>query len=166
MKRLFIVRHAKSSWKDPELDDFDRPLNKRGKRDLPDMADRFAISAYLPDLLISSSAKRALVTAKAYAKALGIQENDIVRDKSHYLASSNELIDLIQHFDNEADCIMMFGHNPGLTDLINDLSDFQLDNLPTCGICGIAFNISSWTDVRKGKGKKFYYDFPKSRNEY
>lgn len=163
MKRLFIVRHAKSSWKYPELDDFDRPLNKRGRRDLPDMADRFAISEYLPDLLISSPAKRALVTAKGYAKALGINESNIERDKNHYLASSQGLIELIQNFDDKADCVMIFGHNPGLTDLINDLSDFRLDNLPTCGICGIAFNFSSWTDVSKAQGKKFYYDFPKSR---
>jgi len=163
LKKLFIVRHAKSSWEYPELSDFDRPLNDRGKRDLPDMADRFAQTHFQPDLLVSSPANRALTTASGHADALGLKPHKIVQDQRHYHASSNDLISLIQNFEDRYECVMIFGHNPGLTYLINDLSGFDLDNLPTCAICGIELNVSSWSDLSNGSGRKFYYDFPKSR---
>lgn len=162
MKRLLIVRHAKSSWDNPHLSDFERPLNNRGKKDAPDMAKRFFKARIQPQQLISSPANRALTTAKEFAKQLGFAKEEIHEDENHYHASSGELRSLIRDFDDEFDCIMIFGHNPGLTYLINELSDFRLDNLPTCGICGIEFPIESWSQVKKGSGKKFYYDFPKS----
>lgn len=126
------------------------------------MAQRFAETGIRPQQIISSPANRALTTAKGFASQLGFSAQDIVEDEDHYHASSGELRSLIRNFDDEFDCIMIFGHNPGLTYLINELSDFRLDNLPTCGICGIDFPIDSWSQVKKGSGKKFHYDFPKS----
>lgn len=126
------------------------------------MARRFWETGIQPQQLVSSPANRALTTAQGFAAQLGFSKNDIVEDEDHYHASSSALKTSIRHFDDEYDCIMIFGHNPGLTYLINELSDFSLDNLPTCGVCGIEFNVDSWSQVKSGTGRKFYYDFPKS----
>ncbi|HEY9117087.1 MAG TPA: histidine phosphatase family protein [Roseivirga sp.] len=163
MKRLLIVRHAKSSWEFSQLSDFERPLNARGVQDVPDMAQRFQSLGIIPDLIISSPANRALTTAQGFAQILGVSSKEIVLDEDHYHASSDTLRSLIREFPNEHECIMIFGHNPGLTYLINELSDLKLDNLPTCGVCGIEFQIDNWKVVKKGSGRKFYYDFPKNK---
>ena len=163
MKRLLIARHAKSSWDFPELSDFERPLNHRGEKDVPDMATRIKKLGLKPELMISSPANRAITTARGFASVLGYPESHIVEDKQHYHASSQELRQLIRNFSDNYGVIMLFGHNPGLTYLINELSDFRLDNLPTCGICGIDFFIDSWSQAKRGTGKKFYYDFPKNK---
>lgn len=163
MKRLLIVRHAKSSWEFSQLSDFERPLNSRGEQDVPDMAQRFQRSGIRPDLIITSPANRALTTAQGFAQTLSIPKEAIVLDEDHYHGSSDTLRTLIRASPDEHDCIMIFGHNPGLTFLINELSDLRLDNLPTCGVCGIEFQLNRWKDVKKGTGKKFYYDFPKNK---
>lgn len=163
MKRLLIVRHAKSSWDFPHLSDYERPLNDRGRRDVPDMARRLASTDIHPQLIISSPANRAITTAMGFASQLGFTKSDIIQDEAHYHASSNTLLRLTRAFDDQYDSIMIFGHNPGLTYLINELSDFQLDNLPTCAICGIEFSVQSWREVSRGSGHKFFYDFPKSK---
>jgi phosphohistidine phosphatase len=162
MKTLYIVRHAKSSWKDSALSDFDRPLNKRGKRDVPDMGARLKALNILPDILISSPANRALTAAKGIAEQIGYPFTRIVEEDGLYHASSRSIIQLIANTDNKRDSLMIFGHNPGFTYLINELSDFYLNNLPTTGICGIEFPIDSWKALLNQKGKKVFYDFPKS----
>ncbi|OEK03846.1 hypothetical protein BFP97_12110 [Roseivirga sp. 4D4] len=163
MKRLFIVRHAKSSWNSPYLSDFDRPLNKRGKRDLPDMANRFLEMGYPVDLIVASPAKRAWVTAKRFAKALDISNDNFLDDERFYHASTSILMEVISNIDDSVNNLMIFGHNPGLTSLIGKLSDFNLYNLPTCAVCGIEFPFDSWREIQNHQGEKFYYDFPKSR---
>lgn len=162
MKTLFIVRHAKSSWKDASLSDFDRPLNKRGKRDVPDMGKRLKTKNILPDLLVSSPANRALTAAKGIAEEIGYPLKSIVEEEGLYHAGSRSIIQLIENTDDKHDSLMIFGHNPGFTYLVNDLSDFYLDNLPTCAVCGIKFDINSWKSLNVKKGKKIFYDFPKS----
>ena len=130
MKRLLIVRHAKSSWDFPHLSDFERPLNNRGKRDVPDMARRFWETAIEPQQLISSPATRALTTAHGFADQLGIKQENVIEDERYYHASSRELQSLIHQVNDDLDCIMIFGHNPGLTDLINDLSGVHISSKP------------------------------------
>ncbi len=163
MKRLFIVRHAKSSWDSPYLSDFDRPLNNRGKRDLLDMANRFSDTDYHVDYIISSPAERAWNTAKGFAKTLNIADENFIDDERFYHANTSTMKEIVSVVDNAHDTIMVFGHNPGLTSLITSLSDFNLYNLPTCAICGIEFAFDSWEEIMTTKGKKVYYDFPKSR---
>lgn len=164
MKRLFIVRHAKSSWNYPHLTDFQRPLNNRGERDLPDMANRFASSGFeKPDLLISSPAVRALTTAHGHADVLTISQDQIKLEEHFYHASTSTIKTILSKVSDNIQTLMIFGHNPGLTYLINELSDFYLYNLPTCAICGIEFSFENWSDILSVKGRKFYYDFPKSR---
>lgn len=162
MKRLFIVRHAKSSWDFPHLSDFERPLNGRGTRDLPDMASRFESTGYSVDQLVSSPAVRAFSTAKGFAAKLGFSKEEILQESQLYHAGVASLKTVISKAGNQHDSVMIFGHNPGLTYLINELCDLYLDNLPTCAVCGIEFEIDSWSQLNSTKGRKFYYDFPKS----
>lgn len=162
MKRILIIRHAKSSWDYPELSDFERPLNKRGKRDLPDMSHRLRNQNFTIDLFLSSPAKRAMATAIGHASAYEVQASQIVQDKRLYHASSREIQNIIAETKNSIQSLAIFGHNPGLTDLINDLSHFDLWNLPTCGICVIDLAIDSWSESLNKKGRKVYYDYPKS----
>ncbi len=163
MKTLYIVRHAKSSWDYPHLSDFDRPLNKRGKRDVPDMGERLSKAGILPSLIVSSPANRAINAAKGIAEKIGYPLNKIIEDQNIYHAGTGNLKRIIAGTPNQYDSLMIFGHNPGFTWLINDLCDFYLDNLPTCAICGIEFDISSWSDIKNQKGRKVFYDYPKSR---
>ena len=162
MKRLFIVRHAKSSWDDPYLRDFDRPLNGRGKRNVPDMGKRLADLSVRPDLIISSPANRALTTAKGIAKAIGYEKSAIQEEASLYHASTQVIKEVISQTPDQVQTLMIFGHNPGFTSLIGALSDFNIWNLPTCAVCGIEFDFNAWSEVLHSSGQKFYYDFPKS----
>ncbi|AWB68390.1 phosphohistidine phosphatase [Saccharobesus litoralis] len=158
MKTLYILRHAKSSWADPNLDDFSRPLNKRGLRNLPDIATRLVNNCWQPDKIISSSANRALTTAKAVANKMTIE--NIQQDDGLYMCSADYILSLIQQ-QQDISSLMIVGHNPLWTDLINLLTHFGLDNLPTGGTAKIEFNINKWSLVNWGTGKVTGLDFPK-----
>ena len=111
MKKLYLVRHAKSSWKDPSLDDIDRPLNKRGKRDAPFMGKLLRKEGVKPDLIITSPAKRAFFTAKTIANEIDYSKKDIVKSNLVYLTSTNELLEVINDISQEVKTAMLFGHN-------------------------------------------------------
>ena len=128
MKTLVIVRHAKSSWDDRGLSDHDRPLNRRGLRDAPVMGARLAEWGPPVDRVISSSAVRALATAELITQEMGLPWDEIVIDEALYHASEEEMLEIIQEQEDYLDGLMMFGHNPGMTCLVNDLSDLDLDN--------------------------------------
>jgi phosphohistidine phosphatase len=161
MKKLFVVRHAKSSWDNPSLDDIDRPLNKRGKRNAPEMGQRLAQRDVMPDLMLSSPAKRALSTAKRIAKEISYPKEKIVVDDRIYHGTNQEVIDVLREQENALTTIMIFGHNPGFTDLVNHLSDSSIYNIPTCGLAEIDFDIVSWEDIGKSKGQLIEFDYPK-----
>lgn len=161
MKTVYLVRHAKSSWKDASLDDFDRPLNKRGERDAPFMGELLKKNGIKPDVILSSPANRAITTAKIIAKEMGYPEKAIVEDKTVYLATAGELLSIIQDLDDKVNSVMIFGHNPGLTTFGNYLGDKYNDNIPTCAITGIELNIDDWDDARPDVGKTFLYEYPK-----
>jgi len=163
MKRLVLIRHAKSSWKDPELDDFDRPLNKRGRKDGPKMGKLLAKKGETPDLIVSSPAKRALKTALAIAKEVGYPKERIKENKKIYLGSVPQLMNVIHNIDNNFNLVFIFGHNPGFNDLSHHLAEHELENIPTCGVFCIDFEIDSWKRVSEGSGKFVYFEFPKKR---
>ena len=167
MKTLYIVRHAKSSWSDPLADDFDRPLNERGKRDAPRMGKRLKEKGILPSLIISSPAKRARSTARRIAKELKYKKDDIKEDRKLYHAEEEVILDVIRKLKDKHTSVMLFGHNPGLTNFVNSLQDkeFDLDNLPTCGIAAFQLKIDSWSEIAWGKGTMVFFDYPKRLEE-
>ena len=162
MKELIIVRHAKSSWKDSSLDDRERPLNKRGERDAPEIGARLARRKDRPDLIISSPAVRALTTAQIIAKRLGYPHKDIVVKDVLYGAGVVELLDVIRNIDESVATLMLFGHNPGLTELANHLGPRPIPNLPTCGVLHLKFEADVWPVVGHARGDEVLFDFPKS----
>ena len=162
MKELILVRHAKSSWREPSLDDHSRPLNKRGKRDAPEMGERLARRGCDPDLLISSSADRALETAKAIAGKLGYPGERIQVEECIYHARVDELLAAIRGVDASVETLMMIGHNPGFTDLANLLGPRDIFNMPTCAVLHLGLKSESWTEVGKSPVDEVMYDYPKS----
>lgn len=133
MKTLYLVRHGKSSWKDLSLKDFDRPLNKRGKKDAPFMAELLKEKGIRPDIIISSPAKRARKTAEEFAKALKV--GNIVFDEKIYYEDESDLLKIIDKAAKKHDTVFIFGHNPTLTDTANSLiEEEKIDNIPTTGI--------------------------------
>ena len=160
MKTLYLARHAKSSWKNPELSDADRPLNKRGKRDAPLMGETLNEKGVKLDLMVTSPAKRARLTAESIAKEIGYKKKDIVVDEDLYEFSTSGLLDVIQGFNNEYNSVMIFGHNPAFTTLNNNLTDQYIDNIPTCGIVCIQFGLQ-WKEIESNSGKTQFFIYPK-----
>jgi phosphohistidine phosphatase len=161
MKTLLLVRHAKSSWTDEAVKDIDRTLNDRGKYDAPMMGKRLAERNIQPDVILSSPAKRAKKTAQIIADEIEFDRDDIVFVDRLYLADIPDLIRSLHEHHNNADVLMMFGHNPGMTDFSNFLSDSSIDNVPTCGIATIEFEMDSWDSIEITKGKLVDFDYPK-----
>ncbi len=154
-KTLYLLRHAKSSWKDLTLDDFDRPLNKRGKDDAPFMAERFAEKDPSLDLILSSPAKRAQETARIFAAKL---HSGLALDTRLYDADIPTMRMIIQDSFLHHNSIMIVGHNPELT-LLNDLlSDKEISNIPTSGLVAIEFPDET---IEEGKGRQLFYLYPK-----
>lgn len=158
MKTIFLIRHAKSSWDQPLLKDIDRPLNKRGFRDAPFMANMLSHKIKVPDRLISSPAKRAFTTATYFAEAFKVEPANIQQERGIYEAYAQELLYLIQQLDSSLDTVCLFGHNPGFTNLANQFTSDFIDNVPTCGIVEIAGDITDWSEFQKKKVavKAFY----------
>ena len=152
MKQLLLCRHAKSSWKDMTLIDRDRPLNKRGKKDAPEMGRRLAAQGIRPEMIVSSPAKRARKTAGQLAKALGFCKKNIIVHEKIYGASTDELLKIIQGFDDDIASVIMVGHNPETTIMANIFGDLDIDNVPTCGVVAYDFTVSSWQEIKKRVG--------------
>jgi phosphohistidine phosphatase len=163
MKMLFLVRHAKSSWDDVSLSDKDRPLNDRGKRDAPKMGERLAKRGVQPDLILSSPAVRARTTAEIVAKPLGYNRKDIVVDDRLYATTADNLLYTIEELDDKFACVMLFGHNPELTELAQRLSHGVgvIEHMPTCAVAEFTFDIDSWAKVSMTKPKKVSLESPK-----
>ena len=131
MKTLVLIRHAKSSWDDPSLRDFDRPLNKKGHRRAKFMAAYLAASGFKPELLLSSPANRALTTAQYFQTAFQLPNLELQTNSQIYLASTEVLLSIVQSLPDALTNICMFGHNPGFTQFPNMLVEQQLDHVPT-----------------------------------
>jgi len=159
-RKVVFVRHAKSSWARPSLRDFDRPLNDRGKRDKKLMATKFREEYFVPDLLISSSAKRAHSTAKAFAKVFEKDKNEILLENQLYHASLDEIESVIFEQSVEEHSMMIFGHNPGFTDFANEYSTKYIDNVPTAGIFILEAKTETWIEFLK-KCRLTHFIFPK-----
>ncbi|HMR43813.1 MAG TPA: histidine phosphatase family protein [Saprospiraceae bacterium] len=162
MKTLLFVRHAKSSWDDPELSDFERPLNGRGLKDAPFMAALLSGKMDKPDKIVSSPATRAITTAKFFAKAFKIEEKEILTDRNIYEASTSALLNVIRWLDEDWKTVLIFGHNPAFTDVVNQLSPkTSIFNIPTCGICEITTTADTWLKISSYNSSLKNHYFPK-----
>jgi len=161
MKKLFLLRHAKSSWEDSTLSDIERPLNKRGKRDAPFMAKLIRQKEILVDAIYSSHAIRALKTAEIFSKELNIKKENFIVEEKIYEAGIKELCNLVNDIPDEYFSVMIVGHNPGLTSFANFLGNKYIDNIPTCGIVGFEFRLKKWEEIERGSGEIFLFEYPK-----
>ncbi len=160
MKTLYIVRHAKSSWSF-DLPDADRPLGVRGRRDAPRVGKYLSDNERTPDLMLSSPASRALYTALIIADEWGYPEEEIVLAKGLYHTSSSELLEILKEQDDDKNTIAIFGHNPGFTDLANELGTEYLDNLPTSGVCAYEFDVDAWAEITSKNASRKFLVLPK-----
>lgn len=165
MKSLYLIRHAKSSWKFPELTDHDRPLNSRGKRDAPEMGRRLKERDIRPDLLVSSTALRAMTTCQVIAEQIGYPKEKIVGDRNIFHSGSGTLLQIVKNTSNDKNRLMIFGHNPGFTDFANRLAQTDIWNIPTCGVFACSFPVDHWKDVSFGGGQFLFYDYPKKETD-
>jgi phosphohistidine phosphatase len=166
MKTIILVRHAKSSWKDLSLDDFDRPLNKRGKINAPLMGEKLKERQIMPDLILSSPAKRARKTATTIAKKIGYPKKKIIFDDNMYHSSELYLLELVRNQDDKHETLMLFGHNPGFNSFADILvKKNPVYNIVTTGVYCIEFNVDQWQKVQEGKGESVFYDYPKRYTE-
>lgn len=165
MKKLFLIRHAKSSWSDPSCSDFQRGLNKRGKKDAPFMARKIAEAGAHPDIILSSSAKRARKTAHFMAKGVGFPKDSIVYDDKIYSASTEELFQVLRKVDDKYNELYLVGHNFAITDLAVLLTGAVIDNIPTSGVVAVQCRIKTWPKIAPGCGKILFFDYPKMYKE-
>jgi phosphohistidine phosphatase len=163
MRRLTLVRHAKSDWSLPGQQDWDRALNHRGQRDVPEMARRLRSRRLKPDLVLTSPAVRAVSTATILARELKVDPSRIAQDERLYLASAPVLLEVVRELGGDALHLMVFGHNPGITDFANRLSaGEQIDNLPTCGVFTATFDVTNWDALGWGLGEDAEFDYPRN----
>lgn len=165
MKTLYLMRHAKSSWDYPELSDHDRPLNGRGRHDAPLMGSQLLSREIKPDLVLSSTAVRALTTATLVAKELGYEMEKLQTDEGVYHADKNGLLQIIREVPEEIDSLLMVGHNFAISELANMLAPESLADMPTAGIVALTFPVNSWADIEPEQSKLLFTDKPKNYRE-
>ena len=163
--RLTLFRHAKSSWSNPGLADHDRPLSKRGKRDAPMMGERLAARSARPSAILSSTARRALATARRVAEALDYPLDEIQSSRRLYFAGTHQILRFIMEQPAAWPEIIVVGHNPGFTDLANLLlPELRLDNLVTAGCVTMDFPTDDWSEIEHVRAELLYWDYPKNIN--
>lgn len=147
-KQLLIMRHAKSSWSNSQISDFDRPLNKRGLRVTPQVGEFIHVQGLTPDLIVSSSATRARMTAQIFLEnCTGVEDNQLQLDKDFYHAPSRVYLEFIAAFsDPSVETLMFVGHNPGLEDLVERLSG-SWETMPTAAVAHFELAIDEWSET-------------------
>ena len=156
MKTLYLIRHAKSDWTNPELKDIERYLNERGYSNANMMSTKFD---RVPDLIISSPAIRAMSTALIFARNLNYNANNIVIKQELYESSVQDYLSVINSIDNNFNTVLLFAHNPTISDVAQTLTQALPMDMPTCAIAGIKFDIIDWEKAKKGE--LVLFDYPK-----
>ena len=161
-KKLIVIRHAKSSWKNSQVDAAERPLNKRGRRDGPRMASFLVDQGLKPDRLLVSDAVRARATADFLIDAFALGKGKINYEPRLYLAGVNRIYDLIRE-SPDSQTLALVAHNPGITDLVNSLGERVFtDNVPTFGVAAFEIPINDWHELRPGMGNLTGFHTPKT----
>lgn len=165
MRRLILLRHAKTEAQHSGQEDWDRMLEPRGQRDAPEMARRLRERKLKPDKVITSPAVRALSTARIFARELHLPETKLQQDERLYLASPKVLKEVVRELGGKARHLMIVGHNPGLTEFADRLSaDRNIDHMPTCAIYTLEFDIEDWSELDWNSGINAEFDYPKNRS--
>lgn len=162
MKSVILVRHAKSSWDDISVKDFDRPLNERGKRDAPVMAQRLLDRKIKINAFIASPAKRAKKTAAIFAETYGIDKDAITQVPDLYLPAPEAFWSAIENAPATAQTIAVFSHNPGITEFANSLTSTRVDDMPTCAMFAVTAAVDDWKDFRNAEKAFWFFDYPKA----
>ena len=160
MKTLLLLRHAKSSWSDEGISDIDRPLKKSGVQNAIEVAEKLKLRKVLPDLIISSPAVRAVSTALIFARTLSYPYQGILLNEMVYDFSKEALLTLIHNLDDNFDNVMMVGHDPALTHLLNHLSGKAFEKIPTASVACIQFNVKHWQKTGPKNGKFLFIESP------
>lgn len=158
-KTIILVRHAKSDWVNINLSDFDRPLNKRGKKDAPEMAQRLLNKKVQVDAIVSSPAVRAANTASVFAEALQVK---ITYNEELYMAAPEIFNKVISSLNNEWNTVLIVSHNNGITDFANILTNARIDNMPTCGVFAVQAGCLSWNTFKDTTKEFLFFDCPKN----
>lgn len=161
MKKLYLIRHAKSGWKEAGKTDHERALNHRGIKDAPFMANLLKSKGIKPDLILTSDAVRARTTAQLMAPVFGYPPEEILSESSLYLAGAHEILREVNLIDDKAECCFLVAHNPGISGFTSYITGSQGVDMPTCAVCGVEFDAVSWSDIKPASGKLFLYEFPK-----
>ncbi|MBS1917799.1 MAG: histidine phosphatase family protein [Bacteroidetes bacterium] len=162
MKSLLIIRHAKSSWDSSVLNDFDRPLNDRGKKDAPEMAQRLTEKNITIDAFVASPAKRAKKTAEFFIEKFKRDKKEIIFIPSLYHAPVEIFNQVVSGLNDAHNSVAIFSHNPGITSFVNSLTDVKLDNMPTCSVFAVTAETNSWSNFFSVKKEFWFFDYPRS----
>jgi phosphohistidine phosphatase len=158
---ILIIRHAKSSWKYHRLEDNERPLNQRGKRDSHEMGRRLGAHGFIPDLLLSSPTQRSLSTGLIMASQLGVSERLIRLDKRLYNGELQEIMTLLRETPETKRRIMLIGHHTGVPLLVRTLTGQPMAHMPTCAMACVSLDIAAWSKLAPETGRLTFYDYPK-----
>ena len=160
MKTLYLLRHAKSSWGKPNLEDKDRPLNDRGASDIPIMSARLRKNSSI-EAIISSTAVRAFTTANLIAEGIGFPVESVELDSAIYLAGPLNLLKIVRKLDDRLVEVMLVCHNPSITEFANCMLGAHIDNIPTCGLVKLKLDINAWVCTEFERGTLLDFDYPK-----
>lgn len=163
MKTLYLIRHAKSSWSNASLSDFDRTLNERGKQDAVTMGQRLKNQNIMPNCIISSSAKRTKKTSERISKVLGFNFADVEFKQELYHSSHLTLMRSLNNIKEKNDSVFIIAHNPGVSNFCDYLTHHTID-FPTTGVAKITFEVDSWMEITSGSGILEWFDYPKNAN--
>lgn len=161
MKTIYVVRHAKSSWGDLTLSDFERTLNERGHRNAPEMAQRLLDKGIRIDTFVTSTAKRAMQTSAYFIKAYKRPTDELIQKDELYHAPASTYEEVLSSLPDQYESAAIFGHNPGITAFVNSLTPTRIDNMPTCGIFAVEIEADRWADFSSAPKKFLFFDAPK-----
>ncbi len=153
MKEFYLIRHAKSSWEDFRIRDFDRPLNERGHRAAPCMASFLKNLNITPDILISSPALRAITTCEYFARTFDYPKDKILKVESIYEALVENLYEVIHSIDNQHDTVFLFGHNPSISSFSDSYLEDFIPEVPTCGVVKFESSAKTWQEFTPSTAK-------------
>jgi len=159
-KVLHVVRHAKSSWEYDDTADIDRTLKNKGIITAYAISRKLKLNNLIPEKIFSSPAIRALHTSVIFARVLDFPVSGIVINNTLYESSAHKILDLIRNEEDDCTSIMIFGHNPDFTDLVNRFINPLIDNIPTAGVVTLKFNSATWKGIDKENLEKFLINFP------